>query len=330
MQKSRPYFNVPQGEGSASRDNIDTNTETATAANSNPQNGDNLIGYKRPPAASRFKKGISGNPNGRPRKIMQRERHVHAYELEDIIAHELWRPHTVLIDGHEISAPAITHIIQSHIRDAMAGDQKSFQTILEPLYKLPASRERSHRQFREDALRYKTEKLTEIAEFQKLGMRFDHIIPHPDHIFVDVRGRVNIIGPCHLGEKRAWDQYALRRENLKEQLKKFEDTIRHSVSHDERDDLFSQRQKITRKITKINDILPDFYTPDHAKSLYAQNYRNSDAALIVLDPKDLTLDQKEAILVAIEAANNEKHQVQNSRIEPFVPELRQHRKRSQN
>lgn len=34
-----------------------------------PNSGDDTVGYARPPKANRFKKGTSGNPKGRPKKL---------------------------------------------------------------------------------------------------------------------------------------------------------------------------------------------------------------------------------------------------------------------
>jgi Family of unknown function (DUF5681) len=37
----------------------------------NDEKNDYEVGYKRPPIATRFKKGQSGNPSGKPKKISQ-------------------------------------------------------------------------------------------------------------------------------------------------------------------------------------------------------------------------------------------------------------------
>jgi hypothetical protein len=37
----------------------------------NDEKSDYEVGYKRPPIATRFKKGQSGNPSGKPKKISQ-------------------------------------------------------------------------------------------------------------------------------------------------------------------------------------------------------------------------------------------------------------------
>lgn len=86
-------------------------------ANSTTRKGDYEVGYGKPPEHSQFKKGQSGNPNGRPRKAKTNSRGSWA----DIVFEECQREFTVKENGKEITLPIDILVIRKTLLDAANG-----------------------------------------------------------------------------------------------------------------------------------------------------------------------------------------------------------------
>jgi hypothetical protein len=81
------------------------------------------VGYGKPPAHSRFRKGQSGNPTGQRRRD-QTER------LKKMIAKEAYRPLTVR-DGEEIKKiAAVQAVLRSQIASAVKGNVTAQRAII--------------------------------------------------------------------------------------------------------------------------------------------------------------------------------------------------------
>jgi Family of unknown function (DUF5681) len=100
---------------------------------------DDRGGYGRPPKASRYKKGQSGNPSGRKRR--------HRYEEEENpLRMFLLEEKTVKIAGKKVKMPAVDIITMSMINKAMAGDHRSQKLLIQESGGLKAIREEWKRQ----------------------------------------------------------------------------------------------------------------------------------------------------------------------------------------
>ena len=85
--------------------------------------GKYLVGYKRPPEKSRFQKGISGNPSGRPRK---------APSFSDRVRKELSSRQTINVGGQRLSLTTEDVLIKSFIQHAIRGkNAKAMEVVLE-------------------------------------------------------------------------------------------------------------------------------------------------------------------------------------------------------
>jgi Family of unknown function (DUF5681) len=81
------------------------------------------VGYGKPPLHTRFRKGQSGNPGGRPRRI--------ATERAKALAlREAYRTVTVKEDGKALTLPAIQAILRSQIVLAAKGNVQAQRGIL--------------------------------------------------------------------------------------------------------------------------------------------------------------------------------------------------------
>ena len=82
---------------------------------------DYKVGYSKPPIATRFKPGQSGNPKGRPKGI----RPVGAV-LQDIIQQKV----AVTEGGKTRRLPALEVMLRRLANDAMRSDQKAIKLLL--------------------------------------------------------------------------------------------------------------------------------------------------------------------------------------------------------
>jgi hypothetical protein len=82
---------------------------------------DDDIGYGKPPKDSRFKKGQSGNPKGRPKG---------AKNLKTVVNQELLATVVLKEGGKPKSISKIEGIVKSAVTNALLGDSKALAQVL--------------------------------------------------------------------------------------------------------------------------------------------------------------------------------------------------------
>ena len=107
---------------------------------------ENQVGYKTPPKASRFKKGRSGNPSGRPRKVPG------IPELLTTVAKQ-----KVLTNGK--NGPKYMTKLEASltqlVNKAASGDLKAEQLLLEMMNRFPEIVEQGNMKVTETSVREK-------------------------------------------------------------------------------------------------------------------------------------------------------------------------------
>ena len=84
------------------------------------------VGYRRPPAGTRFRKGQSGNPSGKP-KGSRNKRRLYAERLNSLMLEEAYRPVTVKVEenGEEITLPLAQAVFRSLATAAAKGEARA-------------------------------------------------------------------------------------------------------------------------------------------------------------------------------------------------------------
>jgi hypothetical protein len=87
---------------------------------------DYVVGYAKPPKATQFRKGVSGNPSGRPKG---------AKSLSTIFAKHSTRKIKISSNGREQMVSVIEAMIMRTLKRALDGDFKAIQQSFE-MYQL--------------------------------------------------------------------------------------------------------------------------------------------------------------------------------------------------
>jgi hypothetical protein len=100
---------------------------TADQSARNPQSAScDDVGYCKPPRHTQFRKGRSGNPGGRPRRVREP-----AEQLKEFTLHEAYR-HVMIRDKDGVAHPAraIQAVLRSQVELAMSGNVRAQRDIL--------------------------------------------------------------------------------------------------------------------------------------------------------------------------------------------------------
>ena len=96
---------------------------------------DSPVGYKRPPVHSRFQKGQSGNPRGRPKKVPD--------FMEDA-AEILGGTVTGQAKGKSITLPTVQAMFRTLCRQALKGDNRALRRVIDLMLTLePVARDKA-------------------------------------------------------------------------------------------------------------------------------------------------------------------------------------------
>ena len=87
-----------------------------------PEKADYAVGYGRPPEHTRFRKGRSGNPKGRPR---------HARNLHTELLEELSEEIQVKEGGRTVRVTKLRALLKAAIGKAASGDMRALALILD-------------------------------------------------------------------------------------------------------------------------------------------------------------------------------------------------------
>jgi len=106
---------------SESRDAENAEAEAA------PESADYEVGYGKPPKKTRFRKGTSGNPKGRPKG---------ARGFQTILREAIYKPIAVRQGDRIRTVPKVEALIESMLARALTGDHRALHEILAKICEL--------------------------------------------------------------------------------------------------------------------------------------------------------------------------------------------------
>ncbi|MFO1015078.1 MAG: DUF5681 domain-containing protein [Caulobacteraceae bacterium] len=179
------------------------------------------VGYRNPPAQHRFKKGVSGNPRGRPRKTGRSSKaaRVSPTQLEDILLAEAMRPIQLRENDQVIEMPMIQAVIRSMGVAAIKGSHRSQTALASMVQAVEEKRYEDLKSLFASAVEYKDRWQREFEECDRRGVPRPEPVPHPQEIVLDSGTlRVKFNGPESPDEKAHWDMMLDRRREALEEV----------------------------------------------------------------------------------------------------------------
>jgi hypothetical protein len=189
------------------------------------------VGYGKPPSETRFKKGQSGNPRGRPRGSKNKLPALNEERLKTIVLQEAYRTIKVSDGDRQVTIPMAQAIIRSLAVLAAKGNQRAQRLFTQLVASVEGDNKRLHDEWLNTAIEYKVSWERELARRARQGVSGPEPIPHPDHIVIDMSsGQVRIKGPMTKEEKIVWDELRARKQECDKTIHELESLLKGNLN----------------------------------------------------------------------------------------------------
>ena len=210
------------------------------------------VGYAKPPEGSKFRKGVSGNPRGRPKGSKNKLPALNEERMKAIILEEAYRTIKVREGTRNVTVPIARAVLRSLAVNAVKGQHRSQRLFSELLASVETSNKTTYDEWLKTAIDYKIEWDRELDRRKRLGITdAPPPLPHPDHVVIDIRaGTAKIIGPATREELAEQEKWIERRQMFEEELEDLQQALEDAVDDNE---LAVIRQEIgqTEKVLKV-------------------------------------------------------------------------------
>lgn len=180
------------------------------------------VGYGKPPVATRFQPGQSGNPRGRPKGAKAKANRLPALNeerMKTVVLEEAYRMITVRDGDRPIELPMIQAVIRSVGLNAAKGHQRSQKMFADLLQWVERENKALSDEYLSTAIDYKKEWMRELRHRELTGRTGPEPLPHPDDIIINMKtGLVEIHGPMTPEEKVQWDWMRARKAECDEEI----------------------------------------------------------------------------------------------------------------
>src|ERR1700720_892248 len=215
--------------------------------------------YRNPPVEHRFRKGVSGNPKGRPRKnralvstkVDGRPGIGFEDRIKSLAIEEAYRMITIREGDRTERIPVIQAILRKVAVAAANGNIRAQQNYLNLLIGAEADRRVATMELLMTAVDYKEHWHHELAERARKGTTGPEPVPHPDDVIIDYdTGKIRFDGPVEEEQKEAQTRLRTMWPDMEQSLKEINEEIESNPN-----DL--RLRKIQKRTTKVVNWLRD-------------------------------------------------------------------------
>lgn len=190
--------------------------------------------YRKPPAEYQFKKGQSGNPDGRPKKkLVQPKAGALGGGIEDrmsaMVLAEANRLITVPEGDKSYEMPAMQAVLRTVITAATKGDVRAAIKVIDVFARAESERAMAAQEIRAEAAQHIEKHRPIFESHEREGLEPPHIYPQPDDVLINkYTGEVRVDGP--ISKEEALTRKAFRERALQATSRYFD--VRFSLAKD--------------------------------------------------------------------------------------------------
>ena len=215
------------------------------------------VGYGKPPVATRFKPGQSGNPRGRRKGAGKKAvPALNDERLKTLILEEAYRTISINDQNGQLDIPMAQAVVRSLAVNAAKGNPRAQRLFTQLLSSVERDNKRLHDEWLNTAIDYKIEWERELERRARLGIQAPSPVPHPDDIVIDVQtGSVRVTGPMTKEEKVRWDEALEHRAKALEELAELKTLLKSEPDHPQRVEIEADIKYVEEAFSSMETLL---------------------------------------------------------------------------